>query len=72
MCIRDRPRTHLRVRLLLPYSAGELEARITRDGKVYSREYTPDGVALEVNMDRRLIHLVEAYVKPLESGEERK
>ena len=66
------PRTHLRVRLLLPYSAGELEARITRDGKVYSREYTPDGVALEVNMDRRLIHLVEAYVKPLESGEERK
>ena len=66
------PRTHLRVRLLLPYSAGELEARITRDGKVYSREYTPDGVALEVNMDRRLLHLVEAYVKPLESGEERK
>ncbi len=65
------PRTHLRVRLLLPYSAGELEARITRDGKVYRREYTPEGTVLEVNMDRRLLHLVEGYVMPLESGEER-
>ena len=62
-----RQRTGLEVDVI----SGELEARITRDGKVYRREYTPEGTVLEVNMDRRRLHLVEGYVIPLESGEER-
>ena len=56
------PPSHLRAKLLLPYSAGELEARILRDGKVFLREYTPQGVQLEANVPVELIHLVKEYI----------
>lgn len=56
------PPSHLRAKLLLPYSAGELEARILRDGKVFLREYTPQGVQLEANIPVELIHLVKEYI----------
>lgn len=56
------PPAHLRASLLLPYSAGELEARILRDGKIFSREYTPQGVRLEANVPIELLHLVKEYI----------
>ena len=56
------PPSHLRAKLLLPYSAGELEARILRDGKIFLREYTPQGVQLEANVPVELIHLVKEYI----------
>lgn len=56
------PPAHLRARLLLPYTAGELEARISRDGAVFSREYGPQGVLLEANVPVALLHLVKDYM----------
>ncbi|MEG1686998.1 MAG: GTPase, partial [Angelakisella sp.] len=59
------PATHLRLRLHLPYSVGELEARLVANGKVFSREYTADGVELELSLDKTLLYLVEKYVVPV-------
>ncbi len=56
------PPAHLRAKVLLPYAAGELEARIVRDGKVFSREYTPEGVLLEANVPVAMVHLVKEYI----------
>ncbi len=56
------PPAHLRAKLLLPYSAGELEARIVRDGKVFSRDYTPKGTLLEANVPVEMFYLVKEYV----------
>lgn len=56
------PPAFLRVRLLLPYSAGELEARLVRDGKVFSREYTPEGTVLDASVPLELVYLVKGYV----------
>ena len=44
------------------HSVGELEARILRDGKIFLREYTPQGVQLEANVPVELIHLVKEYI----------
>jgi len=56
------PPAHLRAKLLLPYTAGELEGRIARDGTVFSREYRPDGVLLEANVPLVMVHLVKEYI----------
>ena len=40
----------------------QLEARILRDGKIFLREYTPQGVQLEANVPVELIHLVKEYI----------
>ena len=56
------PPAHLRAKLLLPYSAGELEAKILRDGKVFSRDYTPDGTLLDANIPTELLYLVKNYI----------
>ena len=56
------PPAHLRARLLLPYSAGELEARMVRDGRIFSRDYTPKGILLEANVPVEMAHLVKEYI----------
>ena len=56
------PPAHLRAKLLLPYSAGELEAKILRDGKVFSRDYTPEGTLLDANIPTELLYLVKNYI----------
>lgn len=56
------PPAFLRARLLLPYSAGDLEARISREGKVFEREYTAEGTVLEASIPLELVHLVKEYV----------
>lgn len=56
------PPAHLRARLLLPYTAGELEARIARDGVVFARDYRPEGVMLEANVPVVMLHLVKEYM----------
>jgi len=56
------PPSHLRAALLLPYSAGDLEARIARDGRIFSREYTPQGVRLDANVPLELVYLVKEYI----------
>ena len=56
------PPAHLRAKLLLPYAAGELEARILRDGRIFSRDYTPEGVLLDANIPVAMLHLVKEYL----------
>ncbi len=56
------PPAHLRAKLLLPYAAGELEARILRDGRIFSRDYTPEGVLLDANIPMAMLHLVKEYL----------
>ncbi|MEG0542338.1 MAG: GTPase HflX, partial [Angelakisella sp.] len=56
------PDTHLRVKLLLPYSVGDLEVRLSVNGKVFSREYTETGVELDINLDKNLLYLAEQYI----------
>lgn len=55
------PPTQLRMTLLLPYGAGELQARIQDLGRVYDRQYLPDGVLLDAAVDRTLIKQAEPY-----------
>ena len=56
------PPSHLRVRLLLPYRAGELEGRIAREGRVFSREYTEEGLRLDASVPLDMLHLVKEYI----------
>ncbi len=56
------PATHLRLRLRLPYSQGDLEARITAGGRIFARDYGPDGVELDASVPRSLLPLVRDYV----------
>lgn len=56
------PPTQLRMTLLLPYSAGELQARIQDLGRVYDRQFLPQGVLLDAAVDRTLIKSAEPYL----------
>ena len=64
------PATHLRLRLLLPYRQGELEARIADGGRIFDRDYGPQGVELDASVPRSLLPLVRKYVLPREAGGE--
>ena len=66
------PATHLRLRLLLPYAQGELEARIASGGRVFAREYGPGGVELDASVPRSLLPLVREYVLARDGEEKEK
>lgn len=53
------PQTHVLLKLLLPYSAGDIEAKLARNGKVFSREYLSEGVQLEMSVDKTQLYLVD-------------
>ena len=47
---------------LLRLLAGELEGRIAREGRVFSREYTEEGVGLDASVPLDMLHLVKEYI----------
>ena len=47
--------------LLLPFDKAGLLAKIRVDGKVFSEEYTADGILADVLVDRMLISSAEEY-----------
>ena len=53
-----------RVKLLLPYTAAGLLAEIRLEGKVFSEEYTPDGILADALVHIRVLHKVEPYQLP--------
>lgn len=55
------PETARRMKLLLPFSEAGLLARIRADGKIYSEEYTPDGIAVDALVDIKLIKSAEPF-----------
>lgn len=56
------PPTRREVELLLPYSRGELAAKIRRDGIIISEEYKNDGIAMKAVVDVRFLGEFEEYI----------
>lgn len=48
--------THTRVKLLLPYPHASLSAELRGAGKVFSEEFLPEGILLDVLCDNKLLH----------------
>lgn len=55
------PETARRMELLLPFSEAGLLARIRADGKVFSEEYTADGIKVDALVDVKLIKAAEKF-----------
>ncbi len=60
---RNLPQTSKRMTLLLPYDKGGLSAQIRENGKVFSEEYTENGILLDALVDVTLISRVEEYAR---------
>lgn len=55
------PETARRMDLLLPFSEAGLLAKIRADGKVFSEEYTADGIKVDALVDVKLIKAAEEF-----------
>ena len=55
------PQSCTRCRLLLPYDKGALLNTIRIDGRVFSEEYTAEGIECDVLVDVKVYYLVEQY-----------
>ena len=53
--------TQRRMRLLLPYDRAALAAEVRAEGKVFSEEYTADGLLLDALVDNKIVWKVEEY-----------
>lgn len=60
---RNLPQTSKRMKLLLPYDKAGLSAQIRENGKVFSEEYTENGILLDALVDVTLISRVEGYAR---------
>lgn len=56
--------TRRRVKLIIPYSDGNLISRIRNDGELISEEYTPDGIIIDAVLDSGFLNLVKDYIIP--------
>ena len=57
------PPTRMRVTLLLPYSMGGDAAKLRQDGEVYSENFTPDGILLDLTASIRLLDKYKQYMQ---------
>ena len=55
------PETAKRGRYLLPFDKAGLLNKILEDGKVFSQEYTAEGIVLDALVAKEKLYLVEAY-----------
>lgn len=55
------PPSQLRMRLLLPYEKAALAAEIRESGKIFSEEYTPDGLLLNALVSTRISWKLEDF-----------
>ncbi len=51
-----------RVKLIIPYSDGNLTSRIRNDGELISEEYTSDGIMIDAVLDSGFLNLVKDYI----------
>lgn len=58
---RNLPQTSKRMKLLLPYDKAGLSAQIRENGKVFSEEYTEQGIMLDALVDITLISRVSEF-----------
>lgn len=54
--------TRHRVKLIIPYSDGNLTSRIRNEGELISEEYTPDGIMIDAVLDSGFLNLVKDYI----------
>ena len=55
------PETAKRMKLLLPYDKAGYTAKLRENGKVFSEEYTENGVLVDALVDQMLITNMEQY-----------
>ena len=55
------PDSCVRCRLLLPFDKAGLVNTIRIDGKVFSEEYTAEGIAVDALIDKKIFYMVEEY-----------
>ena len=55
------PETAKRMKLLLPYDKAGLTSKLRENGKVFSEEYTENGVLVDALVDQMLIKQMEAF-----------
>lgn len=58
---RNLPQTSRRMRLLLPYDKAGVTAKLRENGKVFSEEYTENGIAVDALVDQMLIKQLSEY-----------
>lgn len=56
------PESSRRIRLLLPYDKAGLAAKLRENGKIFSEEYTENGVLLDALVDKLLIKQMSEYL----------
>ncbi|MEG1848973.1 MAG: GTPase HflX, partial [Oscillospiraceae bacterium] len=54
--------THTRLTLLLPYAEGTLTGELRARGRVFSEEFLPEGVRLDLMVDQRLLERAKEFV----------
>ena len=57
------PKSSYRMKLLFPYDKAGLINLIRTDGKVYSEEYTPEGISVDALVDFKIYEKIESYKK---------
>lgn len=55
------PETAKRMKLLLPYDKAGISAKLRENGKVFSEEYTENGVLVDALVDQKLVKQMEEF-----------
>lgn len=55
------PENSVRYRLLLPFDKAGLVNTIRQEGRIFSEDYTAEGIVLDALVDIKVYHLVESY-----------
>lgn len=55
------PENGVRCRLLLPFDKAGLVNTIRQEGRIFSEDYTAEGIVLDALVDIKVYHLVESY-----------
>lgn len=55
------PENNVRCRLLLPFDKAGLVNAIRQEGRIFSEDYTAEGIVLDALVDIKVYHLVESY-----------
>ena len=54
--------SHVRMRLLIPYSDGEFLARLENSGKIFDRQFLPEGTLVDAGVSKLLLSRVQRYL----------
>lgn len=55
------PESAKRMKILLPFDKAGLLSKVRAEGKVFSEEYTADGILCDILVDIKILSLVESY-----------